>query len=62
MVGVPRSKGCAQCVKRRVKCDQKVPCKARIRFHTCLVKRILVLTIVISLRELRQIWRGVPGV
>lgn len=25
MVGVPRSKGCALCVKRRVKCDQNLP-------------------------------------
>ncbi|KAJ5669101.1 hypothetical protein N7462_010171 [Penicillium macrosclerotiorum] len=25
MVGVPRSSGCATCVKRRVKCDERVP-------------------------------------
>ncbi|KAJ5888311.1 hypothetical protein N7495_008352 [Penicillium taxi] len=25
MVGVPRSRGCALCVKRRVKCDERIP-------------------------------------
>ncbi|VUC36209.1 unnamed protein product [Clonostachys rosea] len=33
MVGVPRSKGCHLCVKRRVKCDQTKPqCNACVRY------------------------------
>lgn len=31
MVGVPRSKGCSLCVKRRVKCDQAHPGKPILR-------------------------------
>lgn len=33
MVGVPHSKGCSLCVKRRVKCDQAVPGAQHTHFH-----------------------------
>lgn len=61
MVGVPRSKGCALCVKRRVKCDQNLPCKALYNTFRA-VTRAFYLTIFASLWKLHQVWCRVPRV